>query len=66
MEHIKDLLSRIMTHCRLEVAIVKYLEELEQRVYSLEQKQKIDNTAVLRNSKEIGDIKTILRQKVTV
>lgn len=66
MEQIKDLLGRIMTHCRLEVAIVKYLEELEQRVYALEQKQKLDNAAISRNTKEVTDVKTILRQKVSV
>ena len=66
MEHIKDLLSRIMTHCRLEVAIVKYLEELEQRVYALEEKQKLDNAAIARNSKEVADVRVMLRQRASV
>lgn len=66
MEHIKDLLSRIMTHCRLEVAIVKYVEELERRVYALEEKQKLDNAAIGRNTEDIGKIRVMVRQKVSV
>lgn len=66
MEHIKDLLSRIMTHCRLEVAIVKYLEDLDQRVSAMEEKQKLDNAAISRNTKDVQDVKMILRQKVSV
>lgn len=66
MEHIKDLLSRIMTHCRLEVAIVKMLEEQQQEIYALKEKVKLLEGASNRSTKEIADLRMILRQKVSV
>lgn len=64
MDNIKDLLSRVMLFCRLEVAIVKELEKLDSRVKTLEEHRKMKDAEILRLNKKVSDLELILRSKV--
>lgn len=40
MDQIKQMLAQLKMYCRLEMAMVDKLEDLSQRVYSLEENEK--------------------------
>lgn len=64
MEQIKDLLARIVDHCRLEVAIVKELEEIQHRLYALEENRKVKDKSIELIQKDVSSIKLLMRKKV--
>lgn len=64
METIKDLLSRLTLLCRLETAIYKELEEINCRLYNLEENRKVKDKAIENLQKDVGNIKLMLRKKV--
>lgn len=64
METIKDLLSRLTLLCRLETAIYKELEEINRRLYNLEENRKVKDKAIETLQKDVGNIKLMLRKKV--
>lgn len=62
MEQIRDLLGRVKLFCRLEVAIVKQLEEYERRIYKLEENRKVKDAAIAQLQKDVSQLTLILRQ----
>lgn len=64
IDQIKDLLTRIVDHCRLEVAIVKELEEIQNRLYALEENRKVKDKSIEMLQKDVSSIKLMLRKKV--
>lgn len=53
MTNIKELLSQITNYARLQVALVAKVEELENRVYSLEEKGKLKDTTIKNLQNEV-------------
>lgn len=66
MKQIKDLLSRVMLFCRLECSIVAQLEEMETRIYALEQNRKMKDEEIKRLKKELQDLSLVVRKQVPV
>lgn len=66
MKNIKDLLSRLGLLCRLEAAIVAELEDINKRLYALEENRKLKDAAILTLREEVSNLKLILQKKVSV
>lgn len=64
MDNIKDLLSRVTLFCRLEVAIVKELENLSARCAALEENRKMKDATILKLEKKVSDLELMLRSNV--
>lgn len=64
MYQIKELLSRIIDRCRLDVAIVKELEEQASRIKILEENRKAKDATISHLTQELAQIKLMLRKKV--
>lgn len=66
MEAIKQLIGQVMTFCRLEKAMCDKLEDHDRRLYALEENRRLKDQSILDMKQEIQQLKTLLRQKVTV
>lgn len=53
MTNLKELLSQITSYARLQVALVAKIEELENRVYSLEERGKLKDTTIKNLQNEV-------------
>lgn len=62
MKTIKDMLSRLALFCRLEIAMVSELEELNERVASLEANRKVKDATILEHTKQLQEHALILRK----
>lgn len=62
MTNLRELLSQIVNYARLQVALVAKVEELENRVYSLEEKGKLKDAAIKKLQNEVH---TLRLNKVT-
>lgn len=66
MKNIKDMLSRLVLMCRLETAIVEELENLNKRVYALEQDLKLRTGTIRALETEVASLKLSIRNKASV
>ena len=61
MEQIKEILSQIKLFCRFDVAVSEKLEQIETRLYALEEDNK-RNTATIRSlEKRYSEMLLVLR-----
>lgn len=66
MKNIRDLLARLGLLCRLETAIVNKLEEIDRRLYALEENRKLKDPAILQLQKDLGTLRSEVRAKVRI
>lgn len=59
MASIKELLAQLKLYTQLDMAFADKLDDLEARVYALEEKQKLLDSATKSNARRIGD--TLMR-----
>lgn len=64
MQKIKELLARIGLQYRLEVAFCEVIEEHDKRLYALEENRKLKDAEIARLSKDVAELKMLLRKKV--
>lgn len=64
MENIKDILSRVLTQCRLEVAIVHKLDEHDAKIKVLEDDRKMKAGTIKSMQKEIADLRLVINELV--
>ena len=57
MGPLKELLAQISAYARLQVAIVAKLEELEKRIYSLEEHRKLKDATIQNLSNDLHALK---------
>lgn len=66
MKNIKDLLSRLGLLCRLEAAIVQELEDINKRLYALEENRKQKDAAMLVMREELSNLRLAVQKKVSL
>lgn len=64
MDQIHELLNRVVDQCRLQVAIVKELEDLRRRIRSLEENRKQKDVAITTLTKQIQNLTLMQRKSV--
>lgn len=57
MTNIKELLAQITNYARLQVAMVAKIEELENRVYALEESKKLKDTTIKNLQNDVHALK---------
>ena len=57
MSNIKELLAQISNYARLQVALVAKIEELENRVYSLEEHKKMRDESIKNLQNDVHSLK---------
>lgn len=62
MKTIKDMLSRLALFCRLEMAIVSELEEINKRLYKLEANREVKDAAIKQHTTQLQEHDLMLRK----
>lgn len=66
MKNIRDILQWFTQMCRLHTAIVEELEELNKRVYALEENAKLRDASITCLKKDVSDLKLQARREARV
>lgn len=61
MEALKELLGQIKIFARFDVAVCDKLEDLEKRIYALEENRKLKDQAILSLEKRYSEMLLIVR-----
>lgn len=64
MENVKDILSRVLTQCRLEVAIVHKLDEHDAKLKVLDDDRKMKAGTIKALQKEVADLRIVVNELV--
>lgn len=64
MENVKDILSRVLTHCRLEVAIVHKLDEHDAKIKVLDDDRKMRAGTIKSLQKDVSDLRMVVNELV--
>lgn len=60
MEKIRTLISRLKLFCELELAMADKIDELDCRVYALEQDSKLYRESIRKNSSSLNELRLIV------
>ena len=60
MEKIRTLISRLKLFCELELAMADKIDEIDRRVYALEQDSKLYRESIRKNSSNCNELRLIL------
>lgn len=61
MEALKELLGQIKIFARFDVAVCDKLEDLEKRIYALEENRKLKDQAILSLEKRYSELLLIVK-----
>lgn len=61
MEALKELLGQIKIFARFDVAVCDKLEDLEKRIYALEENRKLKDQAILSLEKRYSEMMLIVK-----
>lgn len=61
MEALKELLGQIKIFARFDVAVCDKLEDLEKRIYALEENRKLKDQAILSLEKRYSEMLLIIK-----
>lgn len=64
MDQIHELLNRVVDQCRLQVAIVKELEDQRRRIRALEENRKQKDLAITNLTKQVQNLTLMQRKNV--
>lgn len=65
LKNIKDILSELKLRCRLEVALAEELERQNKEIVLLKQHREMDHQSLLTVTKEIANLRMMLRQQTS-
>lgn len=63
MEKLKEILGQLGLKFRFEVALVDKLDEVERRLYALEENQKKDSAAIRANNMKYSELLMIVKSE---
>lgn len=61
MEQIKEIISELKLHLRLDVAMCDKLEEIERRLYALEENRKLKDAAIQSLERRYSELMYVLK-----
>ena len=64
MENVKDILSRVLSQCRLEVAIVHKLDEHDAKIKVLDDDRKMKAGSIKALQKEVTDLRIVVNDLI--